>query len=325
MKRSYLLFIFIVTVLIPQLAYSQSVSSAGPVEAGVILDNYWIRIDGITETGESRVVLSELQSLNTSRWTETQQATLAQMQGSMLVGLGDYVGAITQFERYYFSDSTPIKEKYEVLNTLGMLNMAVENYATAIPLIEKYIMESDEADEMHWFRLAQSYFMIDQFAEAKLPMENALVIAEDGATGRAKEDWYTLYYGILSGLGEKEVAMAMWEQKKKLGPNAETRRSLITLMTGTATDEYLPFMRVEPIYPPELAAQKIEGYVIVEYTVAADGRVIRAFVIEAEPMNVFDESALRAVRAWRHKPRVVNGTPVAVDGVRSKLTFGFQK
>jgi protein TonB len=85
--------------------------------------------------------------------------------------------------------------------------------------------------------------------------------------------------------------------------------------------EYLPIVRVEPIYPTRAASRGVEGYVIVEFTVTSNGSVMDPVIVEAEPSSIFNSAAERAVLKWKYKPRVVDGTPVDVPGVRTMLTF----
>lgn len=93
--------------------------------------------------------------------------------------------------------------------------------------------------------------------------------------------------------------------------------------TGTFTSdgEYLPIVRVEPIYPRRAASRGIEGYVIMEFTVTSNGSVRDAMVVESEPSTIFNRAAERAVLKWKFKPRVIDGTPVDVPGVQTQLTF----
>ena len=44
-------------------------------------------------------------------------------------------------------------------------------------------------------------------------------------------------------------------------------------------------------------------------------------VLEAEPSGVFDQAALDAVGKFRYKPKVVDGEPVEITGVRNRFTF----
>lgn len=85
--------------------------------------------------------------------------------------------------------------------------------------------------------------------------------------------------------------------------------------------EYLPIVRVEPIYPTRAATRGIEGYVIVEFTVTTNGSVKDPMIVEAEPANIFNRAAENAVLKWKFKPRVIDGTPVEVPGVQTQLTF----
>jgi len=89
--------------------------------------------------------------------------------------------------------------------------------------------------------------------------------------------------------------------------------------------EYLPIVRVEPIYPTRAASRGVEGYVVVEFTVTSNGSVIDPLVVEFEPSSIFNSAAQRAVLKWKYKPRVVDGTPVDVPGVRTMLTFQLEK
>lgn len=85
--------------------------------------------------------------------------------------------------------------------------------------------------------------------------------------------------------------------------------------------EALAVVKVRPVYPTRAQQREIEGYVLVEFTIDELGRVVDVRVIEAEPRGVFDRAALEAVERFRYKPRVVNGQPIPVTGVKHLLTF----
>lgn len=95
---------------------------------------------------------------------------------------------------------------------------------------------------------------------------------------------------------------------------------------GFASDgEYLPIVKVQPQYPSRALSRGIEGYVIVEFTVTTNGSVKDPVVIEAEPANIFDSAAVKAALKFKYKPRVIDGEPVEVPGVRNKITFAIAK
>lgn len=95
-------------------------------------------------------------------------------------------------------------------------------------------------------------------------------------------------------------------------------------ITGSGVDtdgEFLPIMKVAPEYPRGAASRGIEGYVLLEFTVTSFGSVRDPTVVEASPPGVFDRAATAASLKFRYKPRVLNGQPVDVRGVRNLILF----
>lgn len=58
----------------------------------------------------------------------------------------------------------------------------------------------------------------------------------------------------------------------------------------------------QPLYPAALLAERVEGYVELQFEVAPDGGVTRAKVILAIPRGEFEAAALAAIRGWRFPP-----------------------
>ncbi|MGB2709651.1 MAG: energy transducer TonB, partial [Pseudoalteromonas nigrifaciens] len=85
--------------------------------------------------------------------------------------------------------------------------------------------------------------------------------------------------------------------------------------------EYLPIVKVAPVYPRRALSRGIEGYVIVEFTVTKQGTVRDPQVLKAEPESLFDRAAMDAALKFKYKPRVVNGEAVEVAGVQNKISF----
>ena len=74
--------------------------------------------------------------------------------------------------------------------------------------------------------------------------------------------------------------------------------------------EVEPIFRINPQYPRQALMDGTEGFVKFEVLIGTDGKVLDVKVTEAEPGRVFVREALRAVRRWIFKPRVVDGVPV---------------
>lgn len=77
-----------------------------------------------------------------------------------------------------------------------------------------------------------------------------------------------------------------------------------------AEGDVLPIVRIDPQWPREALIEGIEGYVVVEVTIGADGSVKDVRVIQSEPRRMFDRNVIRAVLKWKFKPRIINGVPV---------------
>ncbi|MDI3258169.1 MAG: TonB family protein [Sinobacteraceae bacterium] len=89
--------------------------------------------------------------------------------------------------------------------------------------------------------------------------------------------------------------------------------------------DYLPIVKVAPLYPESARERGIEGYVLLEFTVTETGSVIDPQVLESQPPGVFDDAAKKAVLRFKYKPRIENGRPVQVHGVKQVITFKLDK
>lgn len=95
--------------------------------------------------------------------------------------------------------------------------------------------------------------------------------------------------------------------------------------TDFAVDgEYLPIVRVEPMYPRRAQSRGIEGYCDMEFTVTKTGEVTDVVATECSS-SVFTSNSVKAVLKWKYKPRVVNGEPIDSPGVRTRLTYKFEE
>lgn len=92
----------------------------------------------------------------------------------------------------------------------------------------------------------------------------------------------------------------------------------------TSDGEYLPIVKVAPVYPRRAQTRGIEGYVLLEFVVTKTGAVRDPKVIESQPPGIFDRAALSAALKFKYKPKVVNGEPIDVAGVRNRITFELQ-
>ena len=93
---------------------------------------------------------------------------------------------------------------------------------------------------------------------------------------------------------------------------------------NVAEGDYLPIVRVAPVYPARALSRGLEGYVDLEFTVTTTGTVRDPLVIFSTS-SLFERAAIRAVLKFKYKPRVVDGVPVDVPGVKTRITFKIEE
>lgn len=87
-----------------------------------------------------------------------------------------------------------------------------------------------------------------------------------------------------------------------------------------AEGDYLPIVRVAPVYPARALSRGLEGYVDLSFTVTTAGTTRDPIVIQSTS-SLFERAAIRAVLKFKYKPRVVDGVPVDVPNVKTRITF----
>ncbi|MEM1114111.1 MAG: TonB family protein [Pseudomonadota bacterium] len=89
--------------------------------------------------------------------------------------------------------------------------------------------------------------------------------------------------------------------------------------------EYLPIVKVAPIYPRRAQTRGITGYCIVEYTVTTSGAIRDPQPVDCQPSGVFESASVKAALKFKYKPRVVDGEPIEVAGVQNKFTYELEQ
>ena len=87
-----------------------------------------------------------------------------------------------------------------------------------------------------------------------------------------------------------------------------------------AEGDYLPIVRVAPVYPARALSRGLEGFVDLSFTVTSTGSVKDPIVLQSTS-SLFERAAIRAVLKFKYKPRVVDGVPVEVPGVKTRISF----
>ena len=110
-------------------------------------------------------------------------------------------------------------------------------------------------------------------------------------------------------------------------PGAAAKRSPIgrseapgstPLRVGGEIQEPRKTRHVNPVYPRDAVAARIQGVVILECTVSPQGKVVQVKTLRSVPM--LDAAAIEAVKQWEYTPTLLNGVPTPVI-ITVKLHF----
>ncbi|GAA5192098.1 TonB family protein [Ferrimonas gelatinilytica] len=74
--------------------------------------------------------------------------------------------------------------------------------------------------------------------------------------------------------------------------------------------EQTPLVRIAPDYPIAAARRRLEGHVVVEFTIDEQGFVQDPEVKESEGHKAFAKETLKALKQWRYAPKFDQGKPV---------------
>jgi protein TonB len=111
-----------------------------------------------------------------------------------------------------------------------------------------------------------------------------------------------------------------------LSPIVDARGAMSRMSMSAGSDrDVIPLVRINPDYPPRALSRGLEGWVQVQFTITATGTVKDAKVVTAEPKNIFDDAALKAIARWRYNPKVESGVAVERVGVQTIIRFQLEQ
>jgi protein TonB len=106
--------------------------------------------------------------------------------------------------------------------------------------------------------------------------------------------------------------------------DARGAMSRMTMSAGSDRD-VIPLVRIPPDYPPRALSRGLEGWVQIQFTITATGMVRDPMVVNAEPQNIFNDAALKAIARWRYNPKVEGGVAVERVGVQTIIRFQLEQ
>lgn len=99
-------------------------------------------------------------------------------------------------------------------------------------------------------------------------------------------------------------------------------RTELTPTGGTfaADGNPIPVVRINPVYPDNLAIRGVEGQCTMLFDIMPDGRTANVRAINCTNTG-FANASVRAVERWRYSPQVRNGQPEIYHGATTQLIF----
>ncbi len=93
-------------------------------------------------------------------------------------------------------------------------------------------------------------------------------------------------------------------------PDATPPRRTALRVGGDIQESKLIY-KVNPVYPEEAKADRLEGTVILQVTVNEEG-LVSGIIASPGNYQILEEAAIDAVRQWKYSPTLLNGEPVPV-------------
>jgi protein TonB len=87
-----------------------------------------------------------------------------------------------------------------------------------------------------------------------------------------------------------------------------------------ADGDFLLLTPIQPTYPAPAIRRGIEGVVVLEFTITKQGTTADIAVVRSSD-HIFEAAAQSALARYRYEPRVVDGVPIDVPGVRVEFVF----
>ena len=85
--------------------------------------------------------------------------------------------------------------------------------------------------------------------------------------------------------------------------------------------EVTPIFRINPSYPRQAALNQIEGFVILQFDITASGETDNISILQASPPQIFNSSAVQALKRWKYKPKIEDGKSVHQNNIKVQLDF----
>jgi len=103
------------------------------------------------------------------------------------------------------------------------------------------------------------------------------------------------------------------------GPNNAPAPVLQVVNVSQGVSEGLLIKKTAPVYPASALRMRMEGTVELQATISATGDISAVKVLSGDPSLA--RAATDAVKRWKYKPYLLNGSPVEIQ---TQVTINFK-
>lgn len=79
--------------------------------------------------------------------------------------------------------------------------------------------------------------------------------------------------------------------------------------------------RAKPSYPREAKYAQVEGTVYLQFDINKRGIPTNISVLESQPLGIFDQAAINAVKKWRYAKKYSHGKLIGTPNFRNRINF----
>jgi len=142
------------------------------------------------------------------------------------------------------------------------------------------------------------------------------VVAGGASFGQRATGLAAVAGGNATGPQIDERSVATAKPQTSAGGPQSTRPMRVRVSQGVT--QGMVISKVQPIYPPDAKAARVQGSVVIAVIIGKDGNVQSERLVSGHPL--LSPAAMDAVKGWKYRPYVLNGDPVEVD---TQITVNF--
>ena len=121
----------------------------------------------------------------------------------------------------------------------------------------------------------------------------------------------TVNFNLVGNVPEEGVGVVGHAESGLIGSAPANGAVPLRARVSQGVEQALIVSKVQPEYPDDAKAQRIQGAVQLKAIIDRDGNVANLQLISGDP--VLAPAAIEAVKQWKYRPYLFNGNPIEVE------------